>query len=483
MRPRLLGLCLLACAVAPAQAAMFINPRGTGQVLLYPYYTVNAGQQTIFSLANTTPRAKIVQVNFREAYNGRLVLRFDVILGANDTWTGTVFESPADGITHLGRRDDSCTSPTLDAWTNPGTANGGPSQSFLPFDYTGNNEDGGPRAATRMREGYFEFVERAELVDDLAVAANTRNCNRFADLKPIATHASLRPPAGGLRGSFAVVDVAEGTILAGNATAIEGFSTTPHFVPNENPILFDAFAAPAVAADGIRARVPVDGKLVEFTYPANRKVDALSALLMTDALLGDVTHEAGLGSNSEWVISAPTKRFHADGDRALTQLAPFANLFGASGPDRACTAFAATLHDRRGRSVALLPGPFLDPPPPFEPPQFMLCHAVDVVAYDAPPSLEATPVLGSAFGARAGEASPATDAGSLELTLGVIGDQRTFLPAGTDGPALRGLPVIGFEAVKYVNGNLTPGVLANYTLGRALTSRAACSSGGSAPCP
>ena len=477
MRLRLLGFCLLAAAMAPAQA-MFVNPRGTGQVLLYPYYTINAGQQTVFSLANTTARAKVVQVSFREAYNGRLGLRFDVILGANDTWTGTVFESPADGVAHIGLRDDSCTVPAVEMWTNPGTSNGGPSQSFLPFDYTGNNRDGGPTQMSRLREGYFEFVERAELDGDLAAAANQRNCNRFADLAGIVSSPALRPPAGGLRGSFAIVDVADGTILGGNATAIDGFSTTALFTPGQNPIEYDTLAAPGAPGEPVTAQVPVGNRLVTLTYPAARRVDAVSALLMTDALLGDVMHEAAIGSDSEWVVTAPTKRFHVDADRALTQRAPFTNAFGESGAGKSCTAFSPSLHDRLGRRIDLLPGPILDPPPPDELPQFVLCHAVDVVGFDLPYSLAETRVLGSAFGVRAGTPTPATEAGSLKLTLGIDYDVRTSLPPGTGGIGLLGLPVIGFQAVKYVNGNVTPGVLANYTLARELGATANCTNAG-----
>jgi len=32
-----------------------------------------------------------------------------------------------------------------------------------------------------------------------------------------------------------------------------------------------------------------------------------------------------------------------------------------------------------------------------------------------------------------------------------------------EGVALRGLPVVGFLAENYINANVTPGVLANYT--------------------
>jgi len=481
LRP--LSLCLLAAvAAAPAQA-VFINPNGTGQALIYPYYTVNDGQQTIFSLTNTTERVKVVQVNFREAYNGRLVLRFDVVLGAHDAWNAIIAESPGGtaGIPVLALRDDSCTVPELSTWTNPG-GGGGPWQDFLPYDYTGNNEDGGPTNSARMREGYFEIVERAELVGDLATAANQHNCARFADPNKIPNDGGLRAPGGGLRGSFAVVNVAEGTILGGNATAIDGFSTTPLYQAGQAPLLFDAFASPNAGSNDVGAQVPVNGKMVSVLYPASRKVDALSALLMTDKLLGDVAREAGIGSNTEWVVTAPTKRFHTDGARALTQLAPFTHLFNTNHAQASCAGFGAALHDRSGRPITLNYDPVANPPANQQPPA-ALCHAVDVLSF-APTAAE-TPVLGSKFGKTFGTPSPATEAGAFELTRGLTGEARSYLPAGTIGPGLVGLPVVGFEAVKYVNGNISPGVLANYTVARPLNATAGCtnSAGAASACP
>lgn len=478
------SLCFLAAGALPAQA-MYINTRGTGQALIYPYYTVNAGQQTIFFVVNTTERAKLLSVAFREAYNGRLVLRFDVIVGAHDTWNATTFAPQVDVTngTALGVRDDSCTIPRASEWT--GVIGGAPYQEFLPFDYTGSAADGGPTGVSRMREGYFDIIERAELGGALATAANERNCAAFDPLTTLVGNPALTPPGGGLRGSFAVVNIAQGTILGGNATAIDGFSTTVLLSATIPPIEYDTFAAVNAGGGNVSAQVPVGGKLVDLTFPPARSVDALSALLMTDSLLGDVTNEAGLGSHSEWIITAPTKRFHTDPDRALTQVAPFTSQFGFPHDNASCVPFSATLHDRTGRSIAVPPDFVFSTSPPLQLPQHALCHAMDVVSFGSPVGPSGTPVLGSAFGTHVGNPTPATETGALELKLGDVGGTRSHLPAGSSGPGLRGLPVIGFEAIKYVNGNVMPGVLANYTLGRPLNTTASCTSpsGAAIACP
>ncbi|HST27451.1 MAG TPA: hypothetical protein VLK26_03685, partial [Rudaea sp.] len=75
------GIAALAGSANPAHA-VYLNARGMGQVLLYPYYTVNAHQNTLISVANATDTGKVVHVRFREGYNGRDVLDFDVYLSA-----------------------------------------------------------------------------------------------------------------------------------------------------------------------------------------------------------------------------------------------------------------------------------------------------------------------------------------------------------------------------------------------------------------
>ena len=67
--------------------AVMLNPRGTGQVLIYPYYTVNGGNTTLMSVINTTAQGKAMKVRFHEAYNGRTVLNFNLYLSPFDVWT------------------------------------------------------------------------------------------------------------------------------------------------------------------------------------------------------------------------------------------------------------------------------------------------------------------------------------------------------------------------------------------------------------
>ena len=73
--------------------AVDLNPDGLGQVLIYPYYTVNKSQDTLFSVVNTTDIGKAVKVRFLEGYNSREVLDFNLFLSPHDVWTARVSQT------------------------------------------------------------------------------------------------------------------------------------------------------------------------------------------------------------------------------------------------------------------------------------------------------------------------------------------------------------------------------------------------------
>ena len=65
----LAGLAGAAGLVTTANAVN-LNPDGLGQVLIYPFYTVDGGNNTQISVVNTTNRVKAVKVRFLEARRG-----------------------------------------------------------------------------------------------------------------------------------------------------------------------------------------------------------------------------------------------------------------------------------------------------------------------------------------------------------------------------------------------------------------------------
>src|SRR6266508_3184561 len=110
-----------ALGVTGAADAVNVNPNGLGQVLIYPYYTVNsdaAGNtyNSLMSVVNTTDSAKAVKVRFLEGKNSREVLDFNLFLSKFDVWTAAVLPSASGGAKVI-TADTSCPIPDNSAIT------------------------------------------------------------------------------------------------------------------------------------------------------------------------------------------------------------------------------------------------------------------------------------------------------------------------------------------------------------------------------
>lgn len=79
-----------ALAMAGAANAVYINGDGMGQALIYPYYTVRTGTNTLLSVVDATDKAKAVKVRFIEGKNSQEVLDFNLFLSPKDVWTAAV---------------------------------------------------------------------------------------------------------------------------------------------------------------------------------------------------------------------------------------------------------------------------------------------------------------------------------------------------------------------------------------------------------
>ena len=71
--PRLAPRESAALSIALAAPAQAINlaPNGKGEVLIFPYYTVRNGFDTLLSVTNTSDRTVLANLRLREAKNGR----------------------------------------------------------------------------------------------------------------------------------------------------------------------------------------------------------------------------------------------------------------------------------------------------------------------------------------------------------------------------------------------------------------------------
>ena len=471
-------------ASASSAEAVRLNSRGTGQVLIYPYYTVNH-QQTLVSVINSTGHGKALKVRFREGYDGREVAGFNVYLGPYDSWVGAVYDTSADGTGAgaIATNDNSCTVPAFPLVALPGNLH---ALTFSNANYsqgvygTPTGTDSGPTGLARTREGFFEIIEMGEVVDQASGSLKTLEaitpvngtppgCVQVRDAWATSgywtTNATtdLLPPAGGLYGAAGIVDVAQGTLYAYDATAIDGFSdVVQHSAPgNTKPNL--ATAISDSAHDIASAYVPIGNAMIRADYTASTAgIDAVSAVLMANTLYNEFDIETGVGAATDWVVTFPTKQFYVDPGLVQRAVDPFESIFEGS----SCDVVYPQINSR-------------DSPPPDPgicypencPRDNYLCYETTVIT----------------FNDLAANDSPSKALGSLirqppfVLPYDIPPDGNMVLhfspspmrPA-SGGDAFDGLPAIGFAATNYINANVTPGVLSNYSAAYPHRSDASC---------
>lgn len=463
------GICALALlglsALLPAQA-MYINPQGTGQVLLFPYYTAQDGQTTLISVTNTKNTSKLMRISIHEANNAREVLDFWISLSPHDSWVGSIGGTGDKLPATLSTRDTTCTAPDKPDWDRP-LPGGGWSVDMRPYAFIDDNNDSGPRLPARTREGYVEVIEMAELSGSLATAAVTRQCAVLTFIDPSSP--DLLPPGGGLSGHFAIADVAAGTLLGGSATAIEDFSSF---------VLVNDLGVSATLQQGnsepgvVFADIPVDGRTSRLAYSTvapNNAIDAVSALLAADSLQADIASDAAAGSFTEWVVTLPTKPFYTDnqivgvglGDPGA--ISPFEETFGETHSGGSCSRFAASARDEEGRPIVLNPDPAAAPARSAAQalPPFSLCRVTNVLHFGDTLTAGATPLLHSRLGVKVWNPQPSFSAGRVQLDFSRRNDgtPRLLRPSMDSNLTLRGMPLIGFAAYKYTSDNVLPGSL------------------------
>ncbi|HVV97603.1 MAG TPA: hypothetical protein VHC92_10735 [Rhodanobacteraceae bacterium] len=454
--------------------AVDLNPDGLGQVLIYPYYTVNKSQDTLFSVVNTTGIGKAVKVRFLEGYNSREVLDFNLFLSPHDVWTARV--SQTDDIENGGggavfTSDKSCTSPTIPAEGQPfSTAgfdgSGADPDSGSPIPY-----DGGPTDLTRTREGYLELITMGDIPAGTPLAADiTHQQNGQPDggVPPDCSQGSLdndapisvvAPTSGGLFGSGTIVNVGEGTFFGYTADAIDGFTELAlyHGTESLQPSLQDANNPSLVTAPGAIARafVFINGQLLTADYDFG--VDAVSAVLMSDTLYNEYfVDQTNFGANTDWIVTFPTKRFYVDDTLySRAPAAPFVEAFDGESN----VTVGITLYDREEGHTTRTGG--FSPPVGTRPSS--LPYEVNVISF-LPTTTAGAPsgVLGSYLRPNI---TPYGIDGWLQLDL-ASGDGGHALPGGVSPDigdvTLNGLPATGYMGYNIINTNAQPGQLANY---------------------
>lgn len=455
----LLGALISGLATAPAHA-VFLNPAGLGQALIFPYYVANGATGTLVSVSNTTGDGKALKIRFLEGYNGRDVLTFNLYLSPYDVWVAEVFQSGSGAA--LVTSDNSCSVPRLSA------SAAAPSVfSTGSFDGSGpQGKDGGPPGIERTLEGHIEIVEMGTVTGDSLAAighlsGTPDSCQTVVDAWKAGSgywtqnpQTDISPPSGGLNGSAAIINVGLGTVEAYVAEALGGFYAPGGSGSHTSPTALD----PTIAS-GSSTTSTIYANEVPLSLAFAKSIDAVSSLFMADAILNDFVTSSGIGANSEWVITYPTKRFYTDpfyvGANALP---PFDTTFGAP---QQCLSADYYYFDREENRTSGGIGQSI-PPPPYT----SLCNDTQTLTFRQGPDFtptEPSVVLGSNL-ISGNLAAPFAD-GWAKVDIAhdyVAAEVPSHRLTDQTGRTLLGQPVVGFLVEEYVNGNVS-GALANYT--------------------
>ena len=439
MRKSTISLAVAATVAASsaAQAGQYLNPGKTGQVLLFPFYNADSGNNTLMHLTNTTAEVKAVKVRFLEYKNSDSVLDFNLYLSPKDQFTFVVQgDANGDGAAIL-TADKTCTVPALGTSNGefPGTVSGSlRTQPFHNFEYASDADSSIERTLT----GHVQVIEMGVVSGETYAAAATHDAaGKPADCEALdeawqsgggwADDASdgISAPTGGLSGTAYHFNVDAAAAVGFGPTTIDGFSPAAQ---HTNP----GSADPSITSGTKVATVQNNGAWIDYTLGSG--VEATSALLQTASLSNDVMVNDVINGSTDWVVTFPTKRAHVDVAAKADVVPPFTdNWVGSPEESAACEPASLGQWDQESSAAAMV--------------ETSICNGTAVIAMSA--------TYGSALKASAGvtELAFAYTDGWAQLSFDDASQSMTL--AG--GASRQGLPAIGFAAYQVLRSDANYG--------------------------
>jgi len=329
--------------VATTAEAVYLNPEGTGTVLIYPYYTVNTSGgnsfNTYISVTNTTSVAKVAKVRFREGRTSAEVLDFNLYLSPNDVWVGALGPdtSASDSAARLfGNFETSCTYPAIPAAGQP----------FTNIAYTTGPDALPGTGLDRTREGYVEIFDMATLlgvwatnVTHTSIGVPPPNCSamRFDLTTDVNFAARTTSPTGGLYGEATIINVSNGAAVGYKADALAAYRSSVYYsdVSFTTPLLGGSAAPVSLVLANNRATTD--------TWAVGR--NAVAAVYMHTSVMNDYVLDVGTRSNTDWVLTFPGKNeFYP----TATPVSPYTAVLTSNG---ACETALFTFFDRDEQSA------------------------------------------------------------------------------------------------------------------------------------
>ncbi|HFD11297.1 MAG TPA: hypothetical protein ENJ32_02335 [Crenotrichaceae bacterium] len=440
--------------------AVQIGTDGLGEALIYPYYTTNNGYLTLVDVINTSAKTVAFKIRLRDAKNSRDCRDFNVVLSPHDVWVASI-EEGEDGQPRIWTPDNSCTSPSL-----PNTVRNGKFVNLTSADFAGTRSDSDDESIDRCREGYVEIIEMGTstggvyATDALHDSDGVPPCelipNDFNNAATIgAVKAEFREPENVLKGNFSLIRTQTGQGFSGVPTTLANFYSPLLGVDGASaddlvstagglaPSLGDAAPAESFIPDVLTG----SGILFDTWSGANGGADPVSAVLMRSSVINEWSTNPGFGSNTDWAVTFPTKRFYVDPDIAgATVAAPFTELFDENSNAKSCVEIGIQSWNREEKAETVQNG-FS----PFVPGQANeLCYESNVITFNR---TGGEGILDSKFAQNIDTAN-----------LGLFGWTRLDMTTSAQaqvgltstGPVVttyKGLPVTGFAVINRSTGS------------------------------
>lgn len=441
-----------------SNAAMTVAQNGVGQINVLPYYTVQNGNMTLISIANTDEtNGKAVKVRFRGAQFSDDVFDFQVFLSPADVWTAAV---TLDGnVARLATSDKSCTLPVS------------VNQPFVTARLLDANK------AQGTREGYVEIINMGDIVPSTPLYTATKHVNGVAPcttsvligsgITPNDLSSAMTNPTTGLTSFATIINVAQSKAFTVPATALNqvGATVPVRYSRQANLTIgtasFGSVApafAPAQTADSVFDTATGNVTMYEFDLPdlstpygtanAAAQLAELQTALAKASVVTEYATDDSILASTDVVLSQPTRRYYytwtdtpsvAGGDTNKT-LATVAGATGVyAGLDAATNKLqvgAPTFYDREEQKVVNASSIVISPNPQGTS-TFTLTGEVSLVSIN----------------------NGATPSGALGAAL-TVQDYTTIYSDGlvrlstTNLSNSSPLPVIGFTAVNVFNAGV-----------------------------
>lgn len=433
--------------MSTAAQAVYVNAQGTGQALLYPYYSADNGNDTYVQVVNTSDVGKAVKVRFVESKNSQEVLDFNLYLSAHDVWTGAI-TATGNGGAKLVSSDNSCSTPRI-------PANG---EAFRTHEFSTDADN----TVERTLEGHVEIITMGDIDpnSDLHRAITHSGgqlpgepgatCDNYVNQLAYNAESAgdlTSSPTGGLYGFAQLVNVETGTAAIMDATALADFTdiniwhepgtTLPNLESgNTDAILFSEGGVLTLPAGPMSTG---DG-------------DPVSAVLMTRNIQNSYVVDPSINAGTDWVVTFPTKHLYVNQSPAAK---PFTGVWddkSDKGPGprlgAACEEVTLTYWDRDEQR----PSGGIDFSPQPEGGTNSLCYEANVITFSN------SDVIGSP---NSYNLDVIYNAGWMDIAFAGTNNYFNVVDDAGNDHALYGLPAIGYMINEYQNGTIG-GVVRNY---------------------